>query len=333
MRKNRRDRRNNFFDAMKIAVLDGHTANPGDLSWDEFKKFGDVEIFERTGEEQMTGRLQGAAIALTNKAVINRQMMFALPDLRYIGVTATGYNVVDVQAARERGIVVCNVPEYSTQDVAQAVFALLLELTNRTGHHATTVREGRWSRSKDFCYWDYPLIALEGHILGIIGYGRIGRAVGKIGEAFGMRILATRRSPSKSVADDGAQYVDLDTLLRESDVVTLHCPLTPESERMVNLEFLRKMKRTAFLINTARGGLVDEAALAEALNLGVIAGAGLDVLSAEPPPLDNPLLGAMNCVITPHIAWATKNARERLLKISAENIRAWLEGKPQNVVS
>lgn len=320
-------------DAMKIVILDGYTANPGDLSWDEFNTFGDVEIFERTGVNEMVGRLRGAAIALTNKAVINRQMMSALLDLRYIGVTATGYNIVDVQAARERGVVVCNVPEYSTQDVAQAVFALILELTNRTGHHAATVREGRWSRSKDFCYWDYPLVALEGCTLGIIGYGRIGRAVGKVGEAFGMKILATRRSPSKNVADDGAQYVDLETLLRESDVVTLHCPLTRESERMVNAQFLAKMKRTAFLINTARGGLVDEAALADALNEGVIAGAGLDVLSAEPPPLDNPLLNAKNCVITPHIAWATKNARERLLKISAENIRAWLEGKPRNVVN
>jgi glycerate dehydrogenase len=229
--------------------------------------------------------------------------------------------------------VVCNVPEYSTQDVAQAVFALLLELTHHAGHHAETVRVGMWSRSADFCYWDYPLIALEGRTLGIIGYGRIGRAVARIGQAFGMKILATRRSPSNNLGDGGAQDVDLDTLLRESDVVTLHCPLTPESERMVNAPFLAKMKRTAFLINTARGGLVDEAALADALNHGLIAGAGLDVLSVEPPPLDNPLLGALNCIITPHYAWATKTARERLLKISAENIRAWLEGKPKNVVN
>lgn len=318
---------------MKIVILDGHTANPGDLSWDEFSAFGDLEIFERTSADQMIGRLQDATIALTNKAVINRQMMSALPELRYIGVTATGYNIVDVQAARERGIIVCNVPEYSTQDVAQAVFALLLELTHHTGHHAATVREGKWSRVQDFCYWDYPLIALEGRTLGIIGYGRIGRAVGCIGQAFGMRILATRRGPAKNVADDGAQYVDLETLLRESDVVTLHCPLTLESERMVNAPFLAKMKQTAFLINTARGGLVDEKSLADALNQGVIAGAGLDVLSAEPPPADNPLLKAKNCIITPHYAWATKDARERLLKISAENIRAWLEGKPKNVVN
>jgi glycerate dehydrogenase len=318
---------------MKLVILDGHAANPGDLSWDEFKKFGSLEIFDRTSADQMMSRLQGAAIVLTNKAVINRRVISTLLDLRYIGVTATGYNIVDVQAARERGIVVCNVPEYSTQDVAQAVFALILELTNHTGHHAATVREGTWSRSQDFCYWDYPLMALEGRTLGIIGYGRIGRVVGRIGQAFGMKILATGRSLSKNVASDGVQYVDVETLLRESDVVSLHCPLTPENERMVNMPFLAKMKRTAFLINTARGGLVDEAALADVLNQGVIAGAGLDVLSAEPPPMDNPLLNAKNCVITPHYAWATKTARERLLKISAENIRAWLEGKPKNVVN
>jgi glycerate dehydrogenase len=316
---------------MKIVILDGYTANPGDLSWDEFKKFGDVEIFERTEAYLMASRLQGAAIAVTNKAVINRQLISALPDLRYIGVTATGYNIVDVQAARERGIVVCNVPEYGTQDVAQAVFALLLELAHHTGHHDGTVRAGAWSRSQDFCYWSYPLVALDGLTLGIIGYGRIGRAVARIGQAFGMKILATGRS--KNIASDGAQYVDLETLLRESDVVSLHCPLAPENERMVNAQFLAKMKRTAFLINTARGGLVDEAALAEVLNQGLIAGAGLDVLSAEPPPLDNPLLKANNCVITPHYAWATKTARARLLKISAENIRAWLDGKLQNVVN
>jgi glycerate dehydrogenase len=318
---------------MKIVVLDGHTANPGDLSWDEFKKFGSLEVFDRTRADQMASRLQGATMALTNKAVINRRLITTLLDLRYIGVTATGYNIVDVAAARERGIVVCNVPEYGTLDVAQAVFALLMELTNHTGHHAATVRDGKWSRAQDFCYWDYPLIALEGRTLGIIGYGRIGRAVGRIGQALGMKVLAMRGSPSNNVADDGAQYVDLETLLRESDVVTLHCPLTPENERMVDLPFLKKMKRTAFLINTARGGLVDEAALADMLNHGFIAGAGLDVLSAEPPPMNNPLLAAQNCIITPHIAWATKTARERLLKISAENIRAWLEGKPRNVVN
>lgn len=318
---------------MKIVVLDGFTANPGDLSWDEFAKLGELEVFERSRAEEIVGRLQGATIAITNKAVINREAMSELPELRYIGVTATGYNIVDIAVARERGIVVANVPEYGTQEVAQAVFALLLELTNRTGHHAETVRAGKWSRSPDFCYWDYPLVGLAGLSLGVIGYGRIGRAVGRIGRAFGMKILANRRKQSAGGADDGVQYVELETLLRESDVISLHCPLTPENQRMVNVAFLAKMKPTAFLINTARGGLVDEAALADALNNGRIAGAGLDVLSVEPPPADNPLLSAKNCIITPHIAWATKTARARLSHITAENIRAWLNGKPQNVVS
>ena len=237
---------------MKIVVLDGHTANPGDLNWDEFKNLGDLEVFPRTGEDQIVSRLQGAAIAMTNKVAINRKTISALPDLRYIGVVATGYNIVDVEAARERGIIVTNVPEYSTQDVAQAVFALLLELTNHVGHHATTVRDGKWSKSKDFAYWDFPLIGLAGLSLGIIGYGRIGRVVGRIGLAFGMKILAPRRSTSPTNENDSVQYVELDTLLRESDVVSLHCPLTPASRGMVNSEFLAKMKPTAFLINTSR---------------------------------------------------------------------------------
>jgi glycerate dehydrogenase len=318
---------------MKIVVLDGHTANPGDLSWDEFKNLSTLEVFPRTSKDQIISRLQGADIAITNKVVINREIISALPALRYIGVTATGYNIVDTEAARERGIVVTNVPEYSTQEVAQAVFALLLELTNRTGHHAETVRAGRWSKSEDFCYWDYPLICLSGLSLGIIGYGRIGREVGRIAQAFGMKILAPRRSSSPKIDTNGAKYVEMDTLLRESDVISLHSPLTPETRGLVNAEFLAKMKPTAFLINTARGGLIDEPALADALNHDRIAGAGLDVLSVEPPPITNPLLTAKNCIITPHIAWATKTARARLLQITAANIRAWLNGAPTNVVN
>ena len=317
---------------MKIVILDGHAANPGDVSWDEFASLGDLEVFPRTSGEQMGSRLQGAAIAITNKAVLNRNTLLALPGLRYIGVSATGYNNVDIQAASERGIVVTNVPEYSTPDVAQAVFALLLELTNHTGHHAATVRAGRWSQSEDFAYWDYPLVGLAGLTLGIVGYGHIGQVVGRIGQAFGMKILAARRRPSTG-SEDGVQFVDVDTLLKQSDVVSLHCPLTPESRGLVNTEFLAKMKRTAFLINTARGALVTEPDLADALNHGRIAGAGLDVLSLEPPPANNPLLNAKNCIITPHIAWATKTARVRLLKITAENIRAWLSGAPKNVVN
>ena len=316
---------------MKIVVLDGH-ANP-DLSWDEFAKLGDLEIFPRTSPGQVISRLQGAAIAITSRAVINRDAIQALPELRYIGVLFTGYDIVDIGAARERGIVVTNVPEYSTRGVAQAVFALLLECTNHTGHHAETVREGKWSRSADFSYWDYPLIGLDGLALGIVGYGRIGRAVGRVGQAFGMKIFAERHDESTTAENDGALYVDLETLLRESDVITLHCPLTPETTRLVNAQFLAKMKQTAFLINTSRGGLVEELALAHALNQNRIAGAGLDVLSMEPPPIDNPLLSAKNCIITPHIAWATKTARVRLLQAAAENIRAWLNGKAQNVVN
>jgi len=316
---------------MKIVVLDGH-ANP-DLSWDEFAKLGDLEIFPRTSPGQVISRLQGAAIAITSRAVINRNAIQALPELRYIGVLFTGYDIVDIGAARERGIVVTNVPEYSTRGVAQAVFALLLECTNHTGHHAETVREGKWSRSADFSYWDYPLIGLDGLALGIVGYGRIGRAVGRVGQAFGMKIFAERHDESTTAENDGALYVDLETLLRESDVITLHCPLTPETTRLVNAQFLAKMKQTAFLINTSRGGLVEELALAHALNQNRIAGAGLDVLSMEPPPIDNPLLSAKNCIITPHIAWATKTARVRLLQAAAENIRAWLNGKAQNVVN
>jgi glycerate dehydrogenase len=263
--------------------------------------------------------------------VVSGEAIARLPRLKYIGVLATGVNIVDVAAAKARGIPVCNVPEYGTPNVAQAVFALLLELTNHTGHHDRTVHEGRWSRSADFCYWDGDLVELSGLTLGLAGYGRIAAAVARIGRAFGMQILAHRRSGS-GVIEEGGRYTDLDTLFRESDVVSLHCPLTPETKEMVNAERLARMKPTAFLINTARGGLVNEADLAAALDAGTIAGAGLDVLSVEPPPASNPLLSAKNCIITPHIAWATRNARRRLLDVTAANIQAFLAGKPQNVV-
>lgn len=317
---------------MKIVVLDGFAANPGDLSWEEFARLGELTVHDRTSDGQILERAQDAEVLITNKTKLARESLNRLPCLRYIGVIATGYNIVDVTAAREHGIVVCNVPEYATVNVAQAVFALLLELTNHTGHHAQTVRDGKWSRSKDFAYWDHPLIGLPGLTLGLVGYGRIGRAVGQVGQALGMRVLATRRRPA--VADEeGVQWVDLDQLLGESDVVSLHCPLTPESDKLINTVRLERMKRTAFLINTARGGLVNEADLAFALNRDRIAGAGLDVLSAEPPPPENPLLQAKNCIITPHIAWATRDARIRLLKVASENLRAWQNGHPQNVVN
>lgn len=322
---------------MKIVVLDGHTANPGDLSWAEFAKFGELTVHDRTAKEQIIDRLQGAQVAITNKVALDRELIHSLETLRYISIIATGYNIVDVAAARERGIAVSNVPEYSTTDVAQAAFALLLELTNRVGHHAETVRAGRWAAAKDFCYWDFPLISLSGLTLGIVGYGRIGQAVANLGRAFGMKTIALRSISKK--ADTSADvkadvtFVELETLLAESDVVSLHCPLTPKTAKFINDQTLALMKPTAFLLNTARGGLIDEASLAAALNTGRLAGAGLDVLSIEPPAPSNPLLTAKNCIITPHVAWATKNSRARLLHIAAGNIQSWLDGSPRNLVN
>jgi glycerate dehydrogenase len=316
---------------MKIVVLDGYTANPGDLSWEALDALGTLTVHDRTARAEIVPRARGAEIVLTNKTVLSRDVIASLPGLKCICVLATGYNVVDVAAAKEHGIVVCNVPEYSTPNVAQAVFALLLELTNRTGHHDRTVHEGRWAACDDFCYWDGDLVELAGLTLGIVGYGRIGAAVARIGTAFGMRILAHRRSGTGTV--EGGEHAALDRVFRESDVVSLHCPLTPDTKDLVNAVRLATMKRTAFLINTARGALVNEADLAAALDAGTIAGAGLDVLTVEPPPASNPLLGARNCVITPHIAWATRNARRRLIEATAANVRAFAAGQPRNVVA
>ena len=308
-------------------VLDGYTLNPGDLSWEPLEQLGRCTIFNRTQPADILPRAQPAEILFTNKTRLSAETIAQLPLLQCIGVLATGYNVVDVAAARARGIPVCNVPDYGTPNVAQAVFALLLELTNRTAHHAVTVREGRWTSCPDFCYWDGELVELSGLTLGIVGYGKIGRAVAKIGRAFGMRILHHSRS---SVADP--ERVELSQLFRESDVVSLHCPLTAENAGMVNAAVLALMKPTAYFLNTARGLLVHEADLAEALNAGRIAGAGLDVLSVEPPSASNPLLQAKNCLITPHIAWATRAARRRLLDVAAANAAAFLAGRPQHVV-
>jgi len=316
---------------MRIVVLDGFTANPGDLSWEAFTRLGELVVHDRTPESLVIERAREAEAVITNKTKLQRQQLAELPRLRYIGVIATGYNVVDVAAARERGIVVCNVPEYATLNVVQAVFALLLELTLHTGHHAETVRDGKWSACKDFAYWDFPLIGLPGLTLGLVGYGRIGRAVGRAARAFGMNVIASRRRQNRG-EEDGVRFVELDRLFSVSDVASLHCPLTPETDKLVNAARLERMKHTAYVINTARGGVVDEAALAEALNQERIAGAGLDVLSVEPPPPDNPLLKAKNCVITPHIGWATRDARIRLLQVAADNLRAWQSGRPQNVV-
>jgi glycerate dehydrogenase len=315
---------------MKIVVLDGFTLNPGDLDWEALTALGELTVYDRTPVAETVARADDAEIVLTNKTVLSREAILSLRKLRCIGVLATGYNVVDVAAANERGIIVTNVPAYGAPSVAQATFALLLEFTNQVGHHAETVRQGRWSASADFCYWDKPLVELSGLTMGIVGYGKIGQAVGRIARAFGMKTLANTRSAK---AAEGVAFMDVDSVFARSDVVSLHCPLTPETAKLVNAERIAIMKSTAYLINTGRGGLVDEQALAAALNDGRIAGAGLDVLSVEPPRADNPLLSAKNCIITPHIAWATRAARERLMRIAVENVKAYIEGKARNVVS
>ncbi len=317
---------------MRIVVLDGNTLNPGDLSWDELRELAACEIYDRTPGELTVRRAAGAPVVLTNKTLLDREVIAALPELRYIGVLATGYNVVDLEAAATRGIPVTNVPAYGTDSVAEMVFAHIFALARRVADHAAGVREGRWARSPDFCYWDHPQLELLGRSMGIVGFGRIGRAVAARAMAFGMRVLAHDAEPPDEVPD-GVEMATLDQLFREADILTLHVPLTPETEGLVGRERLRQMKPTAFLINTSRGPVVDEAALAEALRQGRLAGAGLDVLAEEPPAEDNPLLTAPNCHITPHIAWATREARARLMAVAVENVKAWMEGRPRNVVN
>jgi len=317
---------------MNIVILDGHTLNPGDLGWAELEALGKCEIHDRTPPEKIVERAANAEIVLTNKTVLNRETILQLPKLKFISVLATGFNVVDTAAARERGVAVSNVPAYGTRSVAQMTFALLLELAHRTGHHAQTVRDGRWSACPDFCYWDFPLVELEGLTMGIVGYGRIGESVGELARAFGMKVLANKSSPPKTVPA-GVEFTDLETLFRRSDVISLHCPLTPQTKQLVNAERLGWMKPSAFLINTGRGPLIDEAALAAALNQGRLAGAALDVLAVEPPPSGNPIFTAKNCLVTPHIAWATRAARARLMETTVGNVKGFLDGKLQNVVN
>ena len=315
---------------MKIVILDGRALNPGDLSYDVINQFGDVTLYQHTDSmEEAIRRIGDSRIVLTNKVPITRQILEACPQIQLICVLATGYNIVDTDACKEKGIPVCNVPSYGTAAVAQFTLALMLELCHRIGHHDRAVHEGKWCACSNFCFWDTPQMELGGKTLGIIGYGRIGQAVAKLAEAFGMQVLAYSRTPKPELAN----FVDMDTLLAQSDFVSLHCPQFPETTKLVNAGFIGKMKDGAVLINTSRGGLVDEQALHDALVSGKLSAAAVDVVSAEPMKVDNPLLDAPNCIITPHIAWAPKESRQRLLDCVVENIRAFLAGKPQNVVN
>ncbi len=315
---------------MQIVVLDGYTLNPGDLSWSAFEELGQLQVYDRTAPAEIELRVQNTELILTNKVPLSAELINSLPQLKYIGVLATGVNVVDLAAARHREVPVCNVPGYSTPAVAQLVFALLLELTHGVGRHADKVREGKWAASPDFSFTEQPLVELAGKTMGIVGYGAIGKKVADIARAFGMQVVITGREPRN---EEGTTWVELDELFRYSDVVSLHCPLTEQTHQLVNRQRLALMKPTAYLINTGRGPLIDEPALAAALTAGQLAGAGLDVLSDEPPAAANPLLTAPNTYVTPHIAWATRSSRQRLMDAVVNNIRAFQAGTPLNVVN
>ena len=317
---------------MKIVVLDGFAENPGDLSWEGLEKLGELTVYDRTAAEDIVSRIGDAEVVFTNKTPLTEATFAACPNIRLVSVLATGYNIVDCAAAKKRGIPVCNVPGYSTAAVAQFTFALLLELCHHVGHHSEAVHAGRWTSNADFCFWDYPLVELTGKTLGIIGFGSIGKAVGRIAKAMGMRVLATGSRPTEE-GRQIAEYVELDTVLTQSDVISLHCPLFPETTGIINKASLAKMKDGAMLINTSRGGVLVEADVAEALNTGKLAGAAMDVVSVEPISAENPLLTAKNCILTPHIAWAPKEARQRIMDMSVENVEAFLKGDPVHVVN
>lgn len=316
---------------MKIVVTDGATLNPGDLSWKELEELGDCSVYDRGSAQENITRCKDADIAVTNKVVFDKKTIAALANLKMISVTATGYNIIDINAARDRNIVVTNVPTYGSKSVSQMVFALLLELCHHVGYHSKTVHQGKWVNCDNFCYWDRPLIELSELTMGIIGIGKIGKSTACIAKSFGMKVIAY--DVIKVPKESGIEIVDLDTIFKDSDVISLHCPLTEKTHELVNKIRLSKMKKSAFLINTSRGPLINEQDLVNALNNGHIAGAGLDVLSTEPPTTDNPLLTASNCYITPHIAWATKSARNRLISVAVDNVRAFIHGRPRNVVS
>lgn len=318
---------------MKAVILDGFTTNPGDLSWNWLEEKCELTVYDRTPAEKIAERCMGYDIIITNKTPLTGETLSQLPDCKFIALLSTGYNVVDCEYAAARGIPVSNIPTYSTAAVAQLTFAVLLELTNKVALHNAAVKNGEWTDCADFCFWKAPLQELFGKTMGIIGFGKIGQAVASIAHAFGMKVIAHTANPDKYKDAENVVFTSLDELLEKADVVSLHCPLTDKTTGMVSSDFLGKMKKTAYLINTSRGPVLNEKAVAEALKNGVIAGAGVDVLSTEPPKADNPLLGCENCIITPHIAWAGFETRERLLGVLKENIFAFLDGKPINTVN
>ncbi|MBR6619298.1 MAG: D-2-hydroxyacid dehydrogenase [Clostridia bacterium] len=318
---------------MKAVILDGYTTNPGDLSWEWLENVCELTVFDRTADEDIIPRCKGCDIIITNKTPLSKQTLEQLPECKFIALLSTGYNIIDCEYAASRGIPVSNIPAYSTAAVAQLTFAFVLELCNKVAIHNTEVKQGRWSECKDFCFWKTPLQELYGKTFGIFGYGSIGRTVAGIAKAFGMNVVAHTANPDKYKNEKDVRFVSLDEMLECSDIVSMHCPLTPKTQGIVNEEFISKMKKTAYLINTSRGPVLDEEAVAAALKSGRIAGAGVDVLSTEPPKADNPLLGCESCLITPHIAWAAFETRERLISILKENIFAFLDGKPINTVN
>ena len=318
---------------MKIVVLDGQALNPGDLSWAGLEKIGDLTVYDRTPIDKISERIKGAEAIFTNKTPLTLETLKVAVGLKYIGVLATGYNVVDTDAARDLGIAVANVPTYGTVAVAQMATALLLEMCHHVGEHSDDVRGGAWSDSIDFCFWNHPLIELAGKTLGIVGFGRIGQSFAKIAQALGMTILAYANNPKKELESETVKYVSLDELFASSDVISLHCPLFPSTEGLINKDSIAKMKDGVMIINTSRGQLIVEQDLADALNSGKVGGAALDVLSQEPPAKDNPLIGAKNAIITPHIAWAAEASRERLMAVAVENLENFMAGKPQNIVN
>jgi glycerate dehydrogenase len=318
---------------MKIVVLDGYTLNPGDLSWSDLLNLGDVVLYDRTPGDKIIERSIDAEVLITNKTPLSEEIINSLPKLKYIGVLATGYNVVDITAAKRNNIIVTNVPSYSTLSVAQLTFALLLELCHHVQRHNDSVMEGKWVQSHDFSYSDFPLIELSGKSFGIIGFGNIGKKVADIATVFGMNIIAASRHQNDQSSRKNFRWAEINEVLEQADVVSLHCPLLPETKGLINAVSLKRMKKSAYLLNTSRGPVIVEQDLADALNNGIIAGAGIDVLSIEPPEKNNPLFKAKNCLITPHIAWATKEARIRLMNVAVNNLAAFIKGKPINVVS